>query len=80
MPLKIVVCGGGGIGGLAAAGYLRVKHHVTVLECETLDFTMNNYGLSVVSNSFNLLQKAGIRMENLDASRDDPSLVEGLSE
>ncbi|XXG94859.1 hypothetical protein Hte_001118 [Hypoxylon texense] len=65
MPLKIIVVGGG-IGGLAAAGYLRAKHHVTVLERGTLDFTMNDYGLSVVSNSFNLLQKAGIKLENLD--------------
>ncbi|KAI2629530.1 FAD/NAD(P)-binding domain-containing protein [Hypoxylon sp. NC1633] len=65
MPLKIIICGGG-IGGLTAAGYLRAKHHVTVLERGTLDFTINDYGLSVVSNSFNLLQKAGIKPENLD--------------
>jgi len=66
MPLKIIVCGGG-IGGLAAAGYLRAQHNVTVLERGNLDFTINDYGLSVVSNAFNLLQKAGIKSENLDS-------------
>jgi salicylate hydroxylase len=66
MPLKIIVCGGG-IGGLAAAGYLRAKHNVTVLERGNLDFTINDYGLSVVSNAFNLLQRAGIKSENLDS-------------
>ncbi|KAI0176474.1 FAD/NAD(P)-binding domain-containing protein [Hypoxylon sp. FL1284] len=66
MPLKLIICGGG-IGGLAAAGYLRAKHQVTVLERGTLDFTRDDYGLSIVSNSFNLLQKAGIKPENMDA-------------
>jgi len=66
MPLKIIVCGGG-IGGLTAAGYLRAHHNVTVLERGNLDFTINDYGLSVVSNAFNLLQKAGIKSENLDS-------------
>ncbi|PMD41750.1 FAD/NAD(P)-binding domain-containing protein [Hyaloscypha variabilis F] len=66
MPLKIIVCGGG-IGGLTVAGYLRAEHNVTVLERGNLDFTINDYGLSVVSNAFNLLQKAGIKSENLDS-------------
>jgi salicylate hydroxylase len=66
MPLKIIICGGG-IGGLAAAGYLRRQHNVTVLERGNLDFTANDYGLSVVSNAFNLLHKAGIKSENLDS-------------
>ncbi|KAI2776837.1 FAD/NAD(P)-binding domain-containing protein [Daldinia loculata] len=65
MPLKIIICGSG-IGGLSAAGYLRAKHHVTVLERGTLDFTVNDYGMSIVSNAFNLLQKAGINPGNLD--------------
>ncbi|KAI0833927.1 FAD/NAD(P)-binding domain-containing protein [Hypoxylon sp. FL0890] len=65
MPLRIIICGGG-IGGLSAAGFLRAKHDVTVLERGTLDFAVDDYGLSVVSNSFNLLQKAGIKLENLD--------------
>ncbi|KAE9373163.1 FAD/NAD(P)-binding domain-containing protein [Stipitochalara longipes BDJ] len=66
MPLNIIVCGGG-IGGLTVAGYLRAWHNVTVLERGNLDFTINDYGLSVVSNAFNLLQKAGIKSENLDS-------------
>jgi len=66
MPLKIIVCGGG-IGGLTVAGYLRAEHNVTILERGNLDFTINDYGLSVVSNAFNLLQKAGIKSENLDS-------------
>ncbi|KAI0385874.1 FAD/NAD(P)-binding domain-containing protein [Hypomontagnella monticulosa] len=65
MPLKIIICGGG-IGGLSAAGYLRAKHDVTILERGTLDFTVNDYGLSVASHSVNLLQKAGVKLENLD--------------
>lgn len=65
MPLKIIICGAG-IGGLSAAGFLRAKHDVTVLERGELDFTANDYGLSVVSNAFNLLEGAGIKTENLD--------------
>ncbi|KAI0854208.1 FAD/NAD(P)-binding domain-containing protein [Daldinia vernicosa] len=65
MPLKIIICGSG-IGGLSAAGYLRAKHHVTILERGTLDFTVNDYGMSIVSNAFNLLQRAGINPQNLD--------------
>ncbi|KAI1498907.1 hypothetical protein F5X99DRAFT_411610 [Biscogniauxia marginata] len=65
MPLKIIICGGG-IGGLSAAGYLRAQHSVTILERGTLDFATNDYGLSIVSNAFTLLQKAGIKSENLD--------------
>ncbi|KAI1470143.1 FAD/NAD(P)-binding domain-containing protein [Daldinia caldariorum] len=65
MPLKIIICGSG-IAGLSAAGFLRAKHQVTILERGTLDFTINDYGISIVSNSFNLLQKAGINAGNLD--------------
>ncbi|KAK6208079.1 hypothetical protein LQW54_007125 [Pestalotiopsis sp. IQ-011] len=66
MPLKVVIVGGG-VGGLAAAGYLRAKHHVTVLERSRLDAaTDDDYGLSVVANAFGLLQRAGIKSENLD--------------
>ncbi|KAI0125365.1 hypothetical protein BJ170DRAFT_686229 [Xylariales sp. AK1849] len=58
----------GGIGGLAAAGYFRAQHNVTVLERSQLDFSKadDDYGLSVVANAFGLLQKAGVRFENLD--------------
>lgn len=67
MPLKIIICGGG-IGGLTAAGYLRShRHHVTVVERGQLDSSGEfDYGLGVISNAFNLLLKAGIRMENLN--------------
>jgi salicylate hydroxylase len=66
MPLQIIICGGG-IGGLTVAGYLRAAHHdVTVLERGQLDFSINDYGLSVVSNAFGLLQKAGIDASRLD--------------
>lgn len=65
MALKIIIVGGG-IGGLAAAAYLRPHHDVIVLERGQLDFTIDDYGLSIVSNAFNLLQKAGIKVENLD--------------
>ena len=51
---------------MAVAGYLRAQHNVTVLERGNLDFTINDYGLSVISNAFGLLQKAGIKQENLD--------------
>ncbi|KAI1077850.1 FAD/NAD(P)-binding domain-containing protein [Whalleya microplaca] len=65
MPLKIIICGAG-IGGLSAAGFLRAKHDVTVLERGELDFSINDYGLSVISNAFGLLKKAGVKSENLD--------------
>lgn len=65
MPLKIIIVGGG-IGGLAAAGYLRTRHNVTVLERGQPGQNADDYGLSVVANAFGLLQKAGIKFENLD--------------
>ncbi|KAK9772853.1 putative FAD-binding domain-containing protein [Seiridium cardinale] len=65
MPLKIIIVGGG-IGGLAAAGYLRAHHQVTVLERSKLNSSTEDYGLSVVANAFGLLQKAGVNHENLD--------------
>ncbi|KAI8959591.1 FAD/NAD(P)-binding domain-containing protein [Daldinia sp. FL1419] len=65
MPLKIIICGSG-IGGLSAAQFLRGSHQVTVLERGALDFTVEDYGMSIVSNAFALLRKAGIKDSNLD--------------
>ncbi|KAH6643376.1 hypothetical protein BKA67DRAFT_542335 [Truncatella angustata] len=65
MPLKVIVVGGG-IGGLAVAGFLRAQHDVTVLERGHYDSQPADYGLSVVANAFGLLQKAGVKLDNLD--------------
>lgn len=64
MALNIIICGGG-IGGLTAAGYLRASHNVTVLEQSDLE-VRNDYGLTIVTNAFALLQKSGITLEELD--------------
>ncbi|GIZ40483.1 hypothetical protein CKM354_000381800 [Cercospora kikuchii] len=65
MGLSILIVGGG-LGGLAAAAYLRRNHNVTILERNHLDFTKNDYGISVIANAYNLLQKAGIDDSKLD--------------
>lgn len=65
MPLKIIIVGGG-VGGLAAASYLRAHHQVTVLERSQYNSNSDDYGLSVVANAFGLLQKAGVSLDNLD--------------
>lgn len=65
MGLNILIVGGG-LGGLAAAASLRRNHNVTVLERNHFDFTKNDYGISVIANAYNLLQKAGIDDSKLD--------------
>ncbi|KAF7985676.1 hypothetical protein HWV62_2225 [Athelia sp. TMB] len=69
--LDIIIVGGG-LAGLAAAGYLRVQHNVTVLERWPLDFKMNtrgDYGMSIVVNAYKLLAAQGVSDENLQAVR-----------
>ncbi|KIW07423.1 uncharacterized protein PV09_02264 [Verruconis gallopava] len=66
MPLTIIVCGGG-VAGLAAAGYLRAHHQVTVLERGELDFRTDDYGVCIASNALGLLQNVGFDVDALDA-------------
>lgn len=65
MGLNIIIVGSG-LTGLAAAAFLRKQHTVTVLEKSKLDFGRNDYGISVIANAYNLLQKAGIDDTKLD--------------
>lgn len=65
MGLNILIIGSG-LSGLAAAAFLRKTHKITILEKSHLDFTKNDYGISIVSNAYHLLQKAGIEDQNLD--------------
>ncbi|KAJ7644518.1 hypothetical protein FB45DRAFT_898105 [Roridomyces roridus] len=59
---------GGGLAGLAAASFLREHHDVTVLERYKLEFTRNDYAISLAPNARRLLLKQGIQDENLDAT------------
>lgn len=65
MGLDIIIVGSG-LAGLAAAAFLRKQHTVTVLEKSKLDFQRNDYGISVIANAYNLLQKAGMDDLKLD--------------
>jgi salicylate hydroxylase len=65
MGLDIVIVGGG-LAGMAAGGYLRKHHNVTILERGEPDHAGPEYGISVIANAYGLLQKAGIKDENLD--------------
>ncbi|KAL8280400.1 hypothetical protein RQP46_007048 [Phenoliferia psychrophenolica] len=65
--LKILIVGGG-LAGLAAAGWLRKEHEVIVLERGKLaDSSTNDYGMSIVANAMQLLLKEGIDPEALES-------------
>jgi salicylate hydroxylase len=62
--LEIIIAGGG-LAGMATAGYLRKHHNVTVLERSKLDFSSNDYAMSIVSNAYKLMIKQGVDETNL---------------
>ncbi|KAJ7838796.1 hypothetical protein B0H14DRAFT_3459203 [Mycena olivaceomarginata] len=65
--LQILIVGGG-LAGLAAASFLRQKHNVTVLERFKLDFSKNDYAMSIAPNTHRLLLDQGIEDSELKAS------------
>ncbi|KAJ7082974.1 hypothetical protein C8R44DRAFT_822673 [Mycena epipterygia] len=64
--LQILIVGGG-LAGLAAASFLRGQHDVTVLERFKLDFSRNDYAISVAPNTHRLLLEQGIEDSHLKA-------------
>ncbi|KAF8194280.1 hypothetical protein K438DRAFT_1968901 [Mycena galopus ATCC 62051] len=65
--LQILIVGGG-LAGLAAASFLREKHDVIVLERSKLDFSRNDYAISVAPNTHRLLLEQGIEDSHLKAT------------
>ncbi|KAJ6529597.1 hypothetical protein B0H19DRAFT_1192891 [Mycena capillaripes] len=59
---------GGGLAGLATASYLRERHEVTVLERSKLDFSSNDYAISVAPNTQRLLLEQGIEESHLKST------------
>jgi len=65
--LQILIVGGG-LAGLAAASFLREQHEVIVLERSKLDFSRNDYAISVAPNTHRLLLEQGIEDSHLKAT------------
>ncbi|KAJ7854920.1 hypothetical protein B0H13DRAFT_2358182 [Mycena leptocephala] len=63
--LQILIVGGG-LAGLAAASYLREQHNI--LERSKLDFSRNDYAISVAPNTQRLLREQGMEESQLKST------------